>query len=295
MTARAGWGALSPTGRPPQIGAHQHRVYVTGALRLTVSFPDHFSGHAAAYSRHRPAYPKELYVWLAGLVDLHDVAWDCGTGSGQAAAGLAEHFRRVVATDASPQQISQARPRSGVSYVLAAAERAPLPDHRVALVTVAQAVHWFDLDAFYAEARRVVRPGGLVAVWTYSLFTVDPDVDDVVRWYYRDVVGPYWPPERWHVEDCYRNLPFPFEPLDTGSGTAGPGDVTSVPAFTMRPSWRREDVLAQLGTWSSTNRYRDTMGADPLDLLGPRLAEVWPDAHERKAVDWPLYVKVGRL
>lgn len=259
-----------------------------------MSFPDHFSGHAAAYSRHRPTYPTELYCWLAGLVDQHDAAWDCGTGSGQAAAGLAEHFRRVVATDASPQQIRQASPRPGVFYAVAAAERPPLPDRAVALITVAQAVHWFDLDTFYGQVRRVGRPGGVLAVWTYSLFTVDPDVDDVVAWYYSDVVGPFWPPERWHVEDRYRNLPFPFEPAQGRAGPAG-GDATTGSPFAMHPIWQRADVIAQLGTWSSTNRYRDARGADPLDLLRPRLEEVWPDADEHKAVDWPLHVKAGRL
>jgi SAM-dependent methyltransferase len=258
-----------------------------------VSFPDHFSGHADAYSRHRPTYPAELYAWLAGLVEWHDVAWDCGTGSGQAAVGLADRFEHVVATDASPQQIRRARRHPGVSYVVAAAETPPLAHHAVALVTVAQAVHWFDLEAFYAEVRRVGRPGGILAVWTYSVFTVDPDVDDVVGWYYRDIVGPYWPRERWHVEDRYRNLPFPFDNLETDpSGTRG---LDAAPAFSMRPSWRREDVVAQLGTWSSTNRYRDVNGADPLDILRPRLAEVWPDDDEHRLVDWPLYVKVGRL
>ena len=151
---------------------------------------------------------------------------------------------------------------------------------------MAQAVHWFDLDTFYAQVRHVGRPGGVLAVWTYSVFTVDPAVDEVVRWYYGDVVGPYWPPERWHVEDRYRSLPFPFDPVNA----EGPE-----PAFAMHPTWRREDLVGQLGTWSSTNRYRDARGSDPLGLLRPRLAEVWPDPEERRVIDWPLHLKVGRL
>jgi hypothetical protein len=165
----------------------------------------------------------------------------------------------------------------------------------VALVTVAQAVHWFHLEAFYSQVRRVGRSGGILAVWTYSLFTVDPDVDDVVRWYYRDVVGPYWPMERWHVEDRYRNLPFPFDGVEPGANPSRVGNAGAAPAFSMRPSWRREDVVAQLGTWSSTNRCREATGADPLEVLRPRLAEAWPDANRQRPIDWPLYVKVGRL
>lgn len=248
-----------------------------------MTFADHFSGHAAAYSRHRPAYPATLYSWLAAQSPRHDTAWDCGTGNGQAASGLVDHFHRVVATDASTQQLAHARPDPRISYVTAVAEAPSLADASLDLVTVAQAVHWFDLDAFYAAVRRVGRPGCLLAVWTYDLVSVDPDVDEVLRWFYSDVVGAYWPPERRHVEDQYRHLPFPFDAVDPA------------PDFDIRASWNRRDLLALTGTWSSTNRYRRDRGEDPLDRLLPRLAEVWPDESDERSARWLLHLRVGRL
>lgn len=221
-----------------------------------MSFADHFSTQATDYSRYRPTYPPELFAWLAGLVEAHD---------------------------ASRRQLRQARSHPGVSYLVAAAERAPFGGGRLDLVTVAQALHWFDFDAFFAETRRVVRPGGVLAAWTYDLVTVDADVDAVVRWFYSEVVGPYWPPERRYVEEQYRTLPFPFEAV-------GP-----VPDFGMGKSWSREDLVAQAGTWSSTNRYRRDRGEDPLELLRPRLAEVWPDPEEHRPVHWTVHLRAGRV
>ncbi len=249
---------------------------------MTATFPDHFSGHADLYRRHRPTYPPELFTWLAERCPGRATAWDCATGNGQAAVGLAAHFAFVAATDASLDQITRARRHPSVGYALASAERAPLADDSADLITVAQAVHWFDLDAFYAEARRVARPGAHLAVWTYSLARVDAAVDAVVDWFYEDVVGPWWPPERRHVHERYGNLPFPFERVPT-------------PDFDMRPRWTRADLAGQLSTWSSVNRYRKERGEDPLDLLEPRLAEAWPDADEVRGVSWPIYLHVGRL
>ncbi len=249
---------------------------------MRTSFPDHFSGHAELYRRHRPTYPPELYAWLRGLTTGHDVAWDCATGSGQAAVGLASHFTSVVATDASAEQVRHARAHPAVRYVLAAAEHAPLADGSIDLITVAQAVHWFHFDAFYREARRVARPGAHLAVWTYSLVRVDPAVDAVIDWFYTDVVGPYWPPERIHVHDHYERLPFPF-------------DEVEAPVFDMRPRWTRADLLAQLTTWSSVNRYRQERGQDPLALLEPRLTRVWPRSDDVRVLSWPIRLRVGRL
>lgn len=250
---------------------------------MTSHFPDHFSGHAALYRRYRPTYPAAMYSWLAGLSSSRRWAWDCATGNGQAAVGLAAHFAGVMASDASPEQLTRARSHPRVTYVRAAAERAPLATASVDLVTVAQAVHWFEMGAFYSEVRRVTRPGGHLAVWTYSLVEAGADVDAVIHWFYDEVVGPYWPPERLHVHERYASLPFPFDEVD------------AVPGFDMRPRWTRADLLGQLSTWSSVNRYRDAHGEDPLALLEPRLAEAWPDPEDARTLSWPIILRVGRL
>ena len=82
---------------------------IAGAQPLTTHPTDHFSAHAQNYARFRPTYPTELFAWLASQSPGHRLAWDCGTGNGQAALGLADHFVHVHATDLSPQQLAQAR------------------------------------------------------------------------------------------------------------------------------------------------------------------------------------------
>lgn len=247
----------------------------------SASFPDHFSGHAAAYARARPTYPPALFAHLAGLAPSRVLAWDVGAGSGQAARALAEHMDAVVATDASAKQLAQAAPRANVRFIEAPAERAPLADGSVDLVTVAQALHWFDVAAFHAEVRRVARPGAILAEWSYDLMHVTPAVDAVVRHLYRDVVGSYWPPERIHVEDGYARLPFPFERVD-------------VPAFAMELEWTCEQLVAYLGTWSSVRRYADDRGEDPVAALASELSAAW-GSEPTRLVRWPLAVRVGRV
>jgi SAM-dependent methyltransferase len=161
-----------------------------------VTFRDHFSRDAAAYREHRPRYPDALFAHLAGLAPRRELAWDCGCGNGQAAVGLAGHFRRVVATDASGAQIAEALPHERVTYRIESAYESSLPGSRVDLIAVAQAAHWFDHDRFHAEVRRVLRPQGIIAIWAYGLHHITPAVDEVIERLYHEVVGPYWPSER---------------------------------------------------------------------------------------------------
>ena len=247
----------------------------------TGDFPDHFSGHAAAYAKARPTYPAALFAHLAELAPARDLAWDVGCGNGQAARALAEHVERVVATDASARQLAQAAAHPRVEFACARAERAPLPDGAVALVTVAQALHWFDLDAFHAEVRRVARPGAILAEWSYDLMHVTPEVDAVVRHLYGDVVGRYWPPERIHVEDGYARLAFPFERV-------------AAPTFAMQLEWTLEQLLAYLGTWSSVRRCAEDRGVDPVADVRAELAAAWGSAPAR-LVRWPLALRIGRI
>ena len=169
---------------------------------------DHFSGHAACYQQFRPNYPDALFTYLAALCPAHELAWDCATGNGQAAVALAPHFERVIATDASAQQIDQAGPHPNVEYLVAPADKAPINDGIVDLVTVAQALHWFDVKSFYAEVNRSLKSGGVLAVWCYQLHSINPEIDSIVTQLYSGIVGPYWPPERKIVEDGYKSLPY---------------------------------------------------------------------------------------
>lgn len=251
---------------------------------MSQCFTDHFAGVASQYASHRPSYPETLFAWLADQLVERRLAWDCATGSGQAAVALAGYFDEVVATDASSSQIEAARPRPGVSYRVAPADASGLTVQSVDLVTVAQALHWFDLERFYAEVRRVLKPEGLLAVWTYGVFQAEgaaqQEIQQQLDRFYHQTVGPYWPAERRHVENGYAELAFPFNEL-------------VAPAFAMAVDWALDDLAGYLRSWSATSRYAAVKGCDPVVALLETLTPLWGDG--RRRVSWPLSFKVGRL
>jgi SAM-dependent methyltransferase len=245
-------------------------------------FKDHFSHHAGDYARYRPDYPPALFEFLAHSVRQHELAWDCGTGSGQAALGLADYFDRVIATDPSAEQIQNAVRNEKISYVVAPAEHVEIRSHSVDLVTVAQALHWFPFEEFYREVRRVLKPDGLLAAWCYGLNRINPDVDKVVQHYYTNIVGPYWPPERRFIDEKYRTVPFPFVELPP-------------PEFHMKAEWDLNDLMGYLRTWSATRRFEQKNEQNPLDIIHRLLAKTWGPADVRKTVRWPIYLRLGRV
>lgn len=241
---------------------------------------DHFGVVARGYAAFRPTYPPELFAWLASQVPNRSLAWDVGCGSGQASIAVAEHFEHVVGTDLNAQQIEAATKHERVEYRAAPAEASGLADKSVALITVAQALHWFDVDAFHAEVKRVLMSGGVIAEWTYSLmFTptharVGALVNDLDR-----LVHSWWPPERRHIDDQYAMLPFPFGSLEA-------------PWFRMTAEWTKAQLLGYLGTWSAITRCRALSGNDPLAQFETTLHEVWGD-QDTLLMEWPLTLRVG--
>ena len=240
---------------------------------------DHFSGHAADYARARPTYPPELFRWLGTVAPGRALAWDAGCGNGQASVALAEVFDAVVATDLSPQQLANARPHPRVTYLVGDDHTSHQATASVDLVTVAQAAHWFDMPAFHAEARRVLKPGGVVAIWGYGLTTVSPEIDPQIRHFYAAVVGPFWPPGREHLDNEYRTLPFPLAPV-------------AAPEFAMAVTWDLAAFGDFVGTWSAVQRYRKARGEDPVPALLEALRPLWGAGP--RVVRWPLYLRVGR-
>ncbi|MCI0407209.1 MAG: class I SAM-dependent methyltransferase [Acidobacteria bacterium] len=247
-----------------------------------MTFHDHFSARASIYARARPTYPPSLFAELAALSPSLSLAWDCGTGNGQAARGLAVHFSRVVATDPSAPQLAQAPSDPKIEFRLAEERNSGLPARSVDLVTAAQAAHWFDLEAFYAEARRVLRPRGLIAIWCYNLLRIAPDIDDLITHFYAVTVGPFWPPERKHTEAGYRTLPFPFPELP-------------FPTVIMEQQWGLDELGAYLRSWSSVVRFIEKLGTDPVEPLLRDLLPVWGSPDQKKRVEWPLAGRIGRL
>ncbi|HVR97425.1 MAG TPA: class I SAM-dependent methyltransferase [Thermoanaerobaculia bacterium] len=244
-------------------------------------FKDHFSGVASDYASYRPNEAPGLFEWVASLPERRDIVWDCGTGSGQAAIGLADYFARVIATDASPQQLAHVTPHSRVEYRVAAAERSGLADASVDLVTAAQAFHWFDFDGFFAEARRVVAPGGAVVVWTYNLARVTPEIDRILDHLSKEVVGAYWPPERRWVDEEYQTIPFPFPEVET-------------PQLAYVADWDLERLLSYIRTWSAWQRYLKATGEDPIDQVRDNFAAAWGEPAATRRLRWPVFLRASR-
>jgi SAM-dependent methyltransferase len=244
-------------------------------------FRDHFSKLAASYADFRPHYPPELFSYLASVAPAREAAWDCACGNGQASIDLAEHFGRVIATDASVKQIDSAKAHPKIDYRVAPAYASGLADQSVDLVTVAQALHWFDRDAFYAEAKRVLRPKGVLAVWCYGVSKLeDPAADELFQDFYANRVGDYWPPERRIVEEGYRTIEFPF------------AEVTP-PEFKMQTHWSLPDLLGYLSSWSGVQRFTEARGESPLPQLEAQLLLVWGDPARKMRIDWPLSLRLG--
>lgn len=243
---------------------------------------DYFSQVAARYAAYRPTYPAAVVDLLADRAPGRDLAWDSGCGSGQLSVPLAERFARVIATDASAEQIANGRTHPRVEYRRAPAEASGLPDAVVDLAVSAQAAHWFDLPGYYAEVRRVARPGAVVALLAYGRVRVDADVDPVIERYYGGVLEKYWPPERRSVDDGYRSLPFPFEEIP-------------VPPLEMSGQWTLEAFFGYVDTWSATQVLERAEGRGPIEEFKRDLADVWGPAGTVRPVHWDLTGRAGRL
>ncbi len=249
---------------------------------MTKPFVDHFGAVSSHYADTRPTYPLALYEWLSTLCDRSDVVWDCGAGSGQASRALADYFGHIIATDASAKQIGQAEPHQKIEYRVASAEESGLAGGSVDLVTVAQALHWFDFDRFFSEVNRVLKPEGILAVWSYGRQLIQGhEVNEVFQRFYSEIVGPYWPPERLYVEQGYRSIQFPFPLIDA-------------PPFEMKVGWEMGQLVSYVRSWSATASFIKATGVDPVPEFEAELGAVWGDPAVVRSVEWPLTVLVGK-
>lgn len=244
-------------------------------------FKDHFSDHSEKYDQFRPDYPDELFYHLAYVTPQHNRAWDCATGTGQAAVVLAKYFQQVIATDASENQINQAQHRKNIHYHTAPAEHSAIEARSIDLVTIAQALHWFDLDAFAIEVDRILVDQGVLAVWTYNLLTINPQIDEIVNHLYMDLLDSYWPPERKLVASNYQGIQFPFEEME-------------VPQFEMHSHWNLHQLVGYLNTWSATKRYQTDQDQNPVELIYNDLAASWGNTEQEHPVRWPLTLRLWR-
>jgi SAM-dependent methyltransferase len=247
-----------------------------------MSFKDYFSAQAAIYHEARPHYPDALFAFLRAQAPTGEHAWDAGCGNGQASVALARHFQAVVATDPSAEQIAHAPRCANIDYRVEAAERSTLAAASIDLVCVAQALHWLDLDRFHAEVRRVLKPRGVVAFWSYANCRVGSEVDRLKDRLYVDLNGPYWPPERALVESGYASLPFPFMRIRP-------------PAFELRIEWSVDHFLAYLRSWSATQAYIRACNEDPVSLIEAPLRVAWGAPGRLRTVRWDFHLHCGRV
>jgi SAM-dependent methyltransferase len=243
---------------------------------------DNFSAGSGNYATFRPESPKVLYDFLLQQAHSFDAAWDVGTGNGQVAVVLAEHFKSVYGTDISTKQLANAVQKENITYKEERAEHSSLADNSIDLITAGQAFHWFDFDAFYTEVRRVAKPGTLLAIWTYNLLSIDKGIiDDIINDFYFNTVGPYWDAERKYVDEGYQNVIIPFEEIKT-------------PVFPMEKRWNLEQFLGYISTWSSVQHYKNKENADPVPILAERLKNHWPH-EEIKDIDFPVFMRLFRI
>ena len=240
---------------------------------------DRFSNHSKEYATFRPGYPKGLYDFIFNHVNYFNCAWDAGTGNGQVAADLASRFRRVLATDISVRQLDQARRLTNIDYSVAG-EVTVFPNRTTDLITVGQAIHWFDRDNFYKEVKRVAKPGSLVAVWGYGLLSISPEIDPLLEHFYREVVGPYWDPERKLIDERYQTISFPFDEIKT-------------PAFRFSVQWSLKELQGYLETWSSVRKYMQINNTNPVDDFVGLIRSSW--SNEKVAANFPLFLRLGRV
>lgn len=242
---------------------------------------DNFSTHAKQYAKFRPTYPDELFNFLISLVSLKETAWDCGTGNGQVAVKLSEHFHKIYATDISRQQIKNAIKKPNISYKIAPAENTTFVDNRFDLITVAQAIHWFDFSKFYKEVKRTLKDNGIIAVIGYSLIGINPEINKVIEKLYKEILHEYWDKERFYIDELYRTIPFPFTEIEA-------------PEFSVSFNWSFEELTGYLNTWSAVQHYIKATGANPIGLIREDLFNAWGET-SRKTVHFPILTRIGHI
>jgi ubiquinone/menaquinone biosynthesis C-methylase UbiE len=239
---------------------------------------DFFSGHSKIYAEFRPSYPEELFTFLLSHTKNLQRAWDCGTGNGQVAIGLAKFIKHVDATDISQQQLNNAAQHPSITYHLCDAHNTPFTDNSFDLITIGQALHWFDFENFYKEVRRVSKPGATLAVWGYNICRVDPIIDRALENYYKNTIDPYWHPRRKLIDEAYQTIPFPFMEIST-------------PEFEISEEWSLDHFIGYLTSWSATQNFIKEKGENPAEKVRQEIGQHWKD--KMKSVRFPVFLRIG--
>lgn len=243
---------------------------------------DNFSTQAALYAKFRPKYPAELYDFVLEKVKSFNTAWDCATGNGQVASRLAETFEQVFATDISQKQLDNAHQAENIHYSIAQAEKTAFPDNTFDLITVGQAIHWFDFERFFQEVRRIAKPEAIFAAWGYGTLTIDnAQANTLFQDFYQTQIGEYWDSERRFIDEEYRSIPFPFEIIES-------------PTFAMEYEWTLAELEGYLNTWSSVQKYIKIHHENPVDAFIESLRAIYKST-DIFMVNFPIFMKMGEV
>ncbi len=239
---------------------------------------DYFSTQASLYAKFRPNYPQELFSFILEHTKEKELLLDGATGNGQVAIRLSPHFKKIIAIDISSKQLEHAGKKENIIYQVAKIEETELKDQSVNLITIGQALHWFDFNLFHNEAKRILKPNGAIAVWGYELLNINSKIDEIILELYDGVLNTYWTPERKYIEEQYTSIPFPYYNIQKRT-------------FYSEYYWTVEQLLGYLSTWSSVNRYMKKNKENPLDLISDRLKKEW--GTNKRKVTFPIFFKMG--
>jgi ubiquinone/menaquinone biosynthesis C-methylase UbiE len=243
----------------------------------------HFGEKSSEYLQYRPTYPDQLFQYLYGMTEEANLVWDCGTGNGQSAIALSHYFKKVIASDINQPQLDQAIKKDNIHYCCFSAENAALSDSIVDMITVAQALHWLDLEIFYQEVKRVSHQTSFIAAWCYSLGTFQKEVDEIIQKLYADILGDqYWPKERQYIDKKYQTIYFPFQRIQT-------------PTFMMTKHVNLMELIGYLNTWSAIKEYQRLNHSNPIHLVMDDLKESWGDPIKKQEIGWPIHLLLGRV
>lgn len=242
---------------------------------------DNFSTKSDLYAKYRPSYPAELFEFINSLVANKERAWDCGTGTGLLASELAKTFKEVYATDISQSQLDNAVRADNIFYSLQPSEKTNFKNNQFDVITVAQAIHWFDFDKFYDEVRRVAKKDSILCVAGYAIIRISDEIDNLIDEFFHKVLGQYWDKERKYLDEHYRYIPFPFEEIQT-------------PEYENKLKWTMEHFIGYLNTWSAVRHFIKDKGFNPVDDLIPEISKNWGDKDE-KDVRFPILLRIGRI
>jgi ubiquinone/menaquinone biosynthesis C-methylase UbiE len=243
---------------------------------------DRFSEQASSYALYRPVYPKELFEYIVSFVKEKNVAWDCATGNGQSALPLSNYFKKLIASDISQKQLGQAPAKDDIEYVVCSAEETPFAENSFDLITISQAYHWINGEKFHTEANRVGKNECVVAIWMYDLISSKEEkLNSLIRYFYKNITGPYWDAERKHIDDHYANVQFDFEPLP-------------VKDFSIEVNFTTEQLLGYFSTWSATQNFIKANGYSPVDEIKSEFSSLWNN-NQAKKFCFPLVLKLGRI